>query len=401
MTENTSNKRCVYCDEPIGKIGQGEHIVPKAIGGGKTLKTVCQRCNNQFSQLDEHLCSRSLLGIIASQELDRGMMKSWDIIRSETNLIVEAEPDWENSGMRHFPQIILDNGKLMIYGSTEETFEIGASAFCHTIKRAAMKSVRRYVRNEERKGKTLAFERINLDNFSDFPARYPPRIFTRLRIKELAQRNKEDKGASFTIRFLNKPDANQLIRRIRDWITLPDQPKSERVIGSCRPPFSVDYDIRIVCRALSKIAVNLIAFVCRETPINQSDPYIRLFTQIIKGELTFPNQMLRCVGFVHTSNIASISKPGPYHSFRIAYADGKWHIFCSFFGGRIGAFVRFKGPHQGKWCNVDILAPIGSSKWTVNYSSLLLPMSVTLDWTNTQLILDPSSPTIFRRQVRY
>src|SRR6266699_3455885 len=90
---------CMYCGGPvIENHGKGEHIVQKAIGGARTLKDrVCTRCNNnELSEVDRELCSRSFLSVVASQEIDGHLALIWDVDHTSRNLLVEARPVWES-----------------------------------------------------------------------------------------------------------------------------------------------------------------------------------------------------------------------------------------------------------------------------------------------------------------
>ena len=58
VATSSSSIKCIYCLGPVGKVKKGEHIIPHAIGGTLSLRTVCRKCNGSFSEMDRELCSR-------------------------------------------------------------------------------------------------------------------------------------------------------------------------------------------------------------------------------------------------------------------------------------------------------------------------------------------------------
>jgi hypothetical protein len=96
---------CMYCGDVVeeGKPSGGEHIVQESIGGGLTLNGVCDNrvcdtCNNKLSPIDQELCSKSHLSVLASQQLDANLWQAWDIDHESTNLIIESRPKWDDKG---------------------------------------------------------------------------------------------------------------------------------------------------------------------------------------------------------------------------------------------------------------------------------------------------------------
>lgn len=94
MATSQSTRTCIYCGGEALKVRKGEHIVPKAIGGRRTIsdfckgRTICNPCNNgPLSELDEELCHRSPLSVIASQEIDSHIWQVWDVDHRTDNLV--------------------------------------------------------------------------------------------------------------------------------------------------------------------------------------------------------------------------------------------------------------------------------------------------------------------------
>ena len=94
MVSETIQRSCIYCRGDVVRVRKGEHIVPEAVSGALTVKTVCGNCNNRFSQIDTELCSRSPLSIVASQQIDAHLWQVWDVDHSAAHLLLEARPDW-------------------------------------------------------------------------------------------------------------------------------------------------------------------------------------------------------------------------------------------------------------------------------------------------------------------
>jgi hypothetical protein len=134
-----------------------------------------------------------------------------------------------------------------------------------------------------------------------------------------------------------------------------------------------------------KLGLNLVAAHCPSTPV---DPDSFAFaTRVIRDEAgQIPLQVLLPNGFVHAEDVQAISAPGNAHSFRLLHIDGKWHVFSSFFGGKIGAYVRVPGPNHEAWRCADIVAPLWSKAWTVNTSPILRHTQVRVEWSGGGLV---------------
>lgn len=114
MKLHEASRLCIYCGGEIKNVKKGEHIVPKALGCSLAIKTVCGKCNNLFSEIDTALCSRSLLSVIASQEIDSHLWQVWDVDHSAHNLLPEARSNWASENMAVYPQVIFDRRRLQV-----------------------------------------------------------------------------------------------------------------------------------------------------------------------------------------------------------------------------------------------------------------------------------------------
>jgi hypothetical protein len=134
-----------------------------------------------------------------------------------------------------------------------------------------------------------------------------------------------------------------------------------------------------------KIGLNLIAAFCPNTPVNH-----RTFAPaigVIRGQIQITQPMLLANGFVYAKDVQEISRSVKEHSFRLVHLDGAWHVFSSFFGGSIGAYVALAGPNKEEWSRADIVAPIKSKDWTVSLSRILPIMKHRVEWRNSEEVM--------------
>lgn len=173
--------RCLYCGK-AGKLTL-EHVVPKALGGTRTTKSVCASCNNGFlSDLDKELACRSPLSLVAMSELRQQTGFIWDVDPSERNLLLEAEADAQSLTVR--PQIIFDTDGPKLYADAEELTKFGWQKFQNVFMQhlfAAFHSLK-----SAPKRPRLVFEPILYETFGMY--RLPPRVFATKRISEFSNR---------------------------------------------------------------------------------------------------------------------------------------------------------------------------------------------------------------------
>jgi hypothetical protein len=102
--------------------------------------------------------------------------------------------------------------------------------------------------------------------------------------------------------------------------------------------------------------------------------------RIIRGEMQVNRQVIAGNGFAFAEDIRNISAEGNDHAFRLTHMNGAWHIFASYFGGKIGSYVGFPGPNQEEWRSAQIVAPLKSKDWLIQTSPLLTAMRVRVGW---------------------
>lgn len=191
MAGNAAPKACIYCGGNVGRVRKGEHVIPAAIGGALTIKTVCQACNNSFSRIDEELCSRSVLSMVASQELDSHLWQVWDVDHAAGNLFLEASPDWSAKSFKLYPQVVFERNGPQIRGDYQEMIRFGNEAFQQVLVKGMLRACGRFKAGLPR---WLHRERMPLNPDLARQYRLPPRIFVRHSITELANLEPEQES---------------------------------------------------------------------------------------------------------------------------------------------------------------------------------------------------------------
>jgi len=384
MANNGAFRFCMYCDGKIGGVKRGEHIVPEAIGGARTIKNVCGNCNNAFSRMDRELCSRSPLSIVASQEIDAHVWQVWDVDHGGRNLLLEARPNWAANSLCQYPQIVFESCGPLIYGDYKEMLHFGTESFVKVVVRAALRAFRHYHAGHKR---WLHLERIERDQVLSRKCRLPPRIFARRSIWELRDSLVRNTRASFVLRYLSRQEKRHALNVLDNWSGIQFARQPQRSIGSHLPPVSLHYDATRVFRALAKIALNILSEYCPNTPVNLHGHGFRNVISVIRGQAPVTSKLFRANGFIYADDISPIKADDGGHSFRLVHMDKHWHVFSSFFGARIGSFLRFPGPNHEPWSQADIHAPLRSANWTVTTGRILQPLTVRVEWEDLAKIM--------------
>jgi hypothetical protein len=381
-TNPNDDRQCIYCGGVATRLRKSEHILPKALGGALTIRevsnrVVCHDCNNGvLSRLDQELCSRSFLSVIASQEIDAHLWQVWDVDHTSQNLLVEARPLWEGNELRRLachPQMTIEPDGPELRGDIEEFTRFGRD-HCETVLNTAIrKAFERYSHGIK---KALHLELVKND-LQSRGYRFAPRVFARKSISEIAD---NIQSQSFILRYESPRDCRLALRwlsrlngtrRTRRWTQKP---------SSAVPAISHYFDIGTTMRALMKNAVNLLAAYCPNTAVNH-DSFAGAM-RVIRGIATTEPILIAANGFVHAADLTNISAENKSHAFRLIHVDGEWRIYSSFFGGRIGAFVQFSGPNHENWNTMDVVAPLNSKAWSVKTSSIIQPIKVHIDWSD-------------------
>jgi hypothetical protein len=322
------------------KVRRGEHIVPEAIGGALTIsdvckeKKVCQRCNTGIlSELDNELCRQSFLSIVAATELNTLVGQCWDVDHSANNLLLEAAPDFQGETLALYPQMIFETAGTQLRADGEAVERFGPERFYKVFVRHMREAFQEFKANIDGR---IHLKRVSLNSILQGQYRYPPRIFARRPIEQFR------KGMSFELRFLDAAGRRWALSCLENWNPAA-KVRWSRALGSRMPSLNLTANLGKVVRALAKMGINLLAAYCSHTPVNRDG--FREVIRVIMDEEPFPPQLFQANGFVVADDLRPIQVPSA-HSFRLQYDGQFWHIFSSFFGGRIGAVVRIPGPNM-------------------------------------------------------
>jgi hypothetical protein len=375
---------CIYCGQPSKKGKRGEHVVPEAIGGAKTLldfhheprRVVCEKCNTGvLSQIDNELCRRSHLSVVASQVLDSSLLLIWDVDHSANNLLMEAKPGWAADNMLDYlhcyPQIIFESSKPSVRFCSDEINGFGWTDSVRVLFKAARHCFARYKFGEKW---AIAFEPIRMSSIFN-SGRFPPRVFFRKSIFEVA-RNVKDQ--TLILRYIDTEDKNFALHSLSKLNDGPTVSGMAQTRGSYVPQFSFVYNIRKALRALKKIGLNLIAAYCPNTQVDRNT-FSDVIGVILNEKVNLPRTVLKN-GFAYAEDLKCIKGVDNEHTFRLVHDGSIWQVYSCFFGGRIGAYVWFPGPNKEKWKTADIVVPINSKDWTIRTSLIMQPLPVRIAW---------------------
>jgi hypothetical protein len=381
MPQNTDPQICIYCGGPVHGVRKGEHVIPRALGAALTIKTVCRNCNNAFSEIDRELCSRSPLSIVASQELDSHLWQVWDVDHESNDLLLEARPDWEHKCFALFPQIIFEHNDSHFRGDYEEMQQFGFEGFASVLARSA---VRAFQHHKFGKRGWLNIERVDQRMIAAEGYSFPPRIFSRHSIRELADRLRKKSKAAFDLRYLSSEECRHTLNVLDNWNSTGTFRQTGIALGSYRPPLRCFYDAVKVLRALAKIALNVLSVYCPNTPLNSEG--FQHVIQAVRAESPLMSKVLNTSGFARASGIGDIAFSDG-HSIRLLHMDREWHVTTSYFSGRIGTLVRFSGPNNEPWSCADIQIPLRSPDWKATTSTILQPLRVQVEWKDISQII--------------
>jgi hypothetical protein len=258
----------------------------------------------------------------------------------------------------------------------QELLEFGIERFHVLFTRRLRKAFWEY---EHGNKKAIRFIKVAHNNGPLESYRYPPRFFVRGSVAEAC--------ADKTIELSYRSGAGRrlALARLESGLNLQQLARTEVAIGSESPTLRFFCDGAKVWRALAKIAVNLLHYFCQETEVHRQT-FPRVIAEIM-GRRAFRPSRLDSSGFVWASDVAAIASDTKSHTFRLSWIDGRWNAAMAFFGGQIGAFVRFPGPNEEQWCRIDIRAPIDSSGWTTKTSLILLPANYHIEWQDVSKMI--------------
>lgn len=369
---------CLYC----GKVGPPtkEHVVPKALGGTRQIKCVCSTCNNRtLSELDDELATKSPLSLVIGAELLKKSRYTWDVDHSDGNLLLEAKADVSAGNMIVWPQIIFDDAKLQMRGDAEELRGFGPENFENVFVRHMLMAFQ--TMRTAQKRPRLVFETVP----DKIPPMYrcPPRVFATRSIRDF------DHRMHFQCRYRTAKDRRRVLHALETWDSGKRFGGVATQLGSTLPTFHLHYEAVAVIRSLTKISLNLLRFLCTDTPIDRE--HFKEAIELVLGEHPVARGFLARNGFVDADTIRPLECAKDSHHIRLIHDRGWWTAHFAFCGGRVGASVHFRGPNHETWRTADIIARIGCSEWDVSTTRLLLPLTTRIAWQELSRVI-PSLP---------
>jgi len=350
---SNSKRTCIYCGGPTGRVRKGEHVVPRALGGTKTIKNVCSTCNNGvLSTLDEELATKSPLSIARMLSLEKATDRLWAISGDKQSGAIRYESKYDASRgtLVTYPQLILEQDGWTLTADDSDIQQIGIGEFQRMF--FSCLTLRKKLINAPLK------DTVDTDN-------YPPRIFSRRPLCKF------EEGMNFHLGYATESDkdfARNCLSRIRE-STRIDSP-AERVFGS-ESSLEISCDQFVVARGLLKISVNLIAwFMGSDFETDEFTPAIRR----IMDPRTCGLGLLKSVSFVQAGELDELAAQSKGHSFRFDFEPERkmWTCCASFFGGTIGAVMEFPGM---RWRSntVQVHVPLNNDDWNVEERSIWTP----------------------------
>lgn len=382
---------CIYCGNPVNKKTRGEHIIPKAIGGKLCIsdysnRYVCGKCNHGLLSIcDKELSSRSFVSIVASRFIDSSLWQTWDI-DEQAKVLLEAKPIWTDDGEELssffvYPQILLypQSFEYRYSGPAEDIYE--SNYIANTMSHLVRNALYRY----ETKGKgALHFERIESASFMD-EFLYPPRVFFKGSFKDILHLITSRKRANFVVRYSQSYDRDFVLGRLSKLKPWPTVKQNRTISGSKRPHICVYFDIMLILRALVKIGINLLAAYSERTEVSHRS--FSWATSFVLGHSSPRPEYSHQNGFVIAEDAASIASNKMSHCFRLTHDVGLWTLYCSFFGGRVGAIVRFPGPNSESWRGLHVEFPLDANEPNIHRSPIISNLHWRVEWNDQRKII--------------
>lgn len=398
-----TTKSCIYCDGELRRVRKGEHIIPKALGSSKTIRCVCQECNNAFSILDQGLITCSPVHLIDYRlRMTRG--GNWyDIDHDDDNLVIEGYPDSSQTTFTAWPQIIFCERGIQIRGDHEGFEQIGAERWQALFFKNLCATYERYKAGDNR---AILF---SPNPGMSSRGRYPPRVFAEKSISEFKT------GMRFRARYEERPQRKVILGEL-DKLT----PKSRLItmrtaMGSSAPGARMSGDAITTYRALTKIAINALAHCCERTQVDRYAFRDAVRLVQLRRLWTNPKRYLARCGFVRPAELRPLGCPKNAHVLHLCHFAGAqlWQMYFVFYGGDVGGRIEFPGPSQEAWKSATIIAPFcGKSKpWNRTlFQDIVAPEVEIVSWNDEKFlrkvvpsvssIIKESGELIIRRHLR-
>lgn len=267
-----------------------------------------------------------------------------------------------------WPQLVLKENQLALCGDWPEMEQFGHRRFVWVFARF-LKRARHSLINRPKRPLWIWEPQSILPE----KGHYPPRVFVRKRISEISNKT------HFICRYERGFPQQKILFLIDKWSGQETQ-RYVRTLGERETEASFSFQPRRVERALVKIGINLLAYLCKKTPITESTfPAAVRFVRHDRGGGP-PSDL---TGFAPAQITRKVLECRPkHHTFRLTYHTGAWVLECAFYEGKLGAVTAFPGPNKEPWLRADILVPIGASKWVIKRSNLVMSNRIEGTWSD-------------------
>ncbi len=370
---------CIYCGRKVRRVrkGKGEHIIPKALGGALCINCVCLGCNNALSIVDKELVSRSYLKFFAAAALDRAAGNVWWYDK-QRDLALEVGVLESHKTSQLWPQIVFEKQRLVFHADQNELKSVGHRRYLETFLRHL-----RLARNTlpDRDNATRPRWRWEQVQKSPRRGRFPPRVYSRHSYDKLSSK------IHFHCKYAPPMDRNKLLYRLDTWNPFKDKLVLECSTGPQDVEVQTSFESGTVLRGFAKIGINLLAHICKTTPVNKDTfPEATSFVRY-NDRKGFSEETC---GFVVNEDTKKLACLDGTHKFRLQY-DKVWRLDCAFFGGAIGATVCLPGLCKERWRRAEITVPICSRDWQIVLSDILVSSKIRVEWSDINAIM-PSRP---------
>jgi hypothetical protein len=305
---------------------------------------------------------------VAAKEIGGHIWQAWDVDES-SGILLEGRPNFERSSFTAYPQIIIMRLGEQLRADYQELLDFGIQRFHVLFARRLRKAFWEYEHGDK---KAIRFIKVAHNNGPLEDYRYPPRFFVRGSVADACAHK------TIELSYRSGSGRRLALARIESGLNLQPLGRTEVAIGSESPTLRFYCDGAKVWRALAKIAVNLLHHFCGNLQVHRQT-FPRVIAEIMGRRLFKPSRLDRS-GFVWGSDVVSMASNTRSHTFRLSWVNGWWNAAMAFFGGQIGAFVRFPGPNEEQWCRLDIRAPIDSTDWTSTTSPIIIPARYHIEW---------------------
>ena len=373
LSPKPSNNGCLYCGR-TGKLSK-EHVIPKGLGGSKTIRAVCESCNSEeLSNLCTELCSRSPLDIIrASYMPDHIPTQLW---RLEPNyLMVDGVFHSSSNSFVTSPQLIVVNSKVEIRSDLIQTINLGPRAFHELITRRAKIAFQVWSKSKDRKEKARALKFEKIDNpFLPRENVFAPRVSFRGTALDL------EEGTTPIIRYRDDTDKRAILNTLDTMYLRPPKGRLVTAPQASQIAFSMAFSPSKISRALIMIGVNILRFLIPDLTRND----LRTAIDLVLGRRG-DHPLLKESGFVRPCQLEAIAPKPDAHTFVISNHRRFCFVYGLFFGGACAVVAKFPAHVSPGWIGKRIIAPIGSSDWWIEDMRVHLPTPPVVDGPMNEL----------------